>query len=224
MIVPDAEQAATAESHSSPTGGDVPTAFPGGREAVKHRDLAHVPPAFADDFEDVLVTSSEISARLDEIARAIEADQPEGEDLLLIGVLRGAYVLMADLARRLRIPTSVDFMAVSSYGAATTSSGVVRILKDLDTEIEGRHVLIVEDIVDSGLTLDYLLNNLRSRQPASIEIMTLLTKPSRRRVDIPVRYVGFEVPDVFVVGYGLDYNERYRNLDFIGTLKPEVYT
>jgi hypoxanthine phosphoribosyltransferase len=203
---------------------DVPTAVPGGREAVKKADLAEVPPAFADDFEDVLVTSTEIDARLDEIARAIEADHADTDNLLLVGVLRGAYVLMADLARRLRIPTSVDFMAVSSYGAATTSSGVVRILKDLDTEIEGRDVLLVEDIIDSGLTLDYLIKNLRSRRPASIEIMTLLTKPSRRRVDIPVRYIGFEVPDVFVVGYGLDFDELYRNLGFIGTLKPEVYS
>lgn len=202
----------------------VPVAVPGGREVVKKADLARVPPAFADDFEDVLVTSTEIDARLDEIARAIEADHADTDNLLLVGVLRGAYVLMADLARRLQIPTSVDFMAVSSYGAATTSSGVVRILKDLDTEIEGRNVLIVEDIIDSGLTLDYLINNLRSRGPASIDIMTLLTKPSRRRVDIPVRYTGFEVPDVFVVGYGLDFDEQYRNLQFIGTLKPEVYS
>ncbi|HKJ56344.1 MAG TPA: hypoxanthine phosphoribosyltransferase [Nitriliruptoraceae bacterium] len=203
---------------------EVPTAIPGGREAVKKADLARVPAAFADHFEDVLVTSHEIDARLDEIARAIEEDHADTDNLLLVGVLRGAYVLMADLARRLRIPTSVDFMAVSSYGAATTSSGVVRILKDLDTRIEDRHVLIVEDIIDSGLTLDYLINNLRSRGPASIDIMTLLTKPSRRRVDIPVRYTGFEVPDVFVVGYGLDFDEQYRNLQFIGTLKPEVYS
>jgi len=203
---------------------EVPTAVPGGREAVKKADLARVPAAFAGHFEDVLVTSHEIDARLDEIARAIEEDHADTDNLLLVGVLRGAYVLMADLARRLRIPTSVDFMAVSSYGAATTSSGVVRILKDLDTRIEDRHVLIVEDIIDSGLTLDYLINNLRSRGPASIDIMTLLTKPSRRRVDIPVRYTGFEVPDVFVVGYGLDFDEQYRNLQFIGTLKPEVYS
>ena len=139
-------------------------------------------------------------------------------------MLKGAYVLMSDLSRRLRLPTSVDFMAVTSYGASTSTSGVVRILKDLETDLTERHVLIVEDIVDSGLTLDYLLANLRSRGPASIEIMTLLTKPSRRRVDIGVRYIGFEIPDVFVVGYGLDFAERYRNLDFIATLKPEVYS
>jgi hypoxanthine phosphoribosyltransferase len=191
---------------------------------VSSEDLASVPPAFADHFEEVLVRADDIDARLDELAREIEQDYADVDNLLLVGVLKGAYVLMADLARRLRIPTTVDFMAVSSYGAATSTSGVVRILKDLDTEIEGRHVLIVEDIVDSGLTLDYLLGNLRSRRPASIEIMTLLTKPSRRRVDIGVKYIGFEVPDVFVVGYGLDYDEYYRNLDFIGTLKPEVYS
>ena len=202
---------------------EVPAAVPGGREAVKKADLAQVPPAFADDFEDVLVTSTEIDARLDEIARAIEADHADTDNLLLIGVLRGAYVLMADLARRLRIPTSVDFMAVSSYGAATTSSGVVRILKDLDTEIEGRDVLIIEDIVDSGLTLDYLMKNLRSRRPASVEVLSLLTKPTRREIELPIRYVGFEVPDVFVVGYGLDFAERYRGLRSIVTLKPEVY-
>ncbi|MBY5161153.1 hypoxanthine phosphoribosyltransferase [Salsipaludibacter albus] len=183
-----------------------------------------MPDAFAEDIEEVLVPAARIRDRLDELARQIEEDYADVDDLLIVGVLKGAYVLMSDLARRLRMPTSVDFMAVSSYGAATTSSGVVRILKDLDTEIEGRHLLIVEDIIDSGLTLDYLLGNLRSRGPASIEVMTLLTKPSRRRVDIPVRYVGFEVPDVFVVGYGLDYDEHYRNLDFIGTLRPEVYS
>ncbi len=186
-------------------------------------DLAALPPSFAGTIDDVLVSSERIRARLDELARQIEDDYADVDDLLIVGVLKGAYVLMSDLARRLRLPTSVDFMAVSSYGAATTSSGVVRILKDLDTEIEDRHVLIVEDIIDSGLTLDYLLGNLRSRRPASIEVMTLLTKPSRRRVEIPVKYVGFEVPDVFVIGYGLDYDEHYRNLDFIGTLKPEVY-
>lgn len=187
-------------------------------------DLEALPPAFADDIEEVLVSSADIRTRLDDLASQIDADYAEVDDLLIVGVLKGAYVLMSDLARRITIPTSVDFMAVSSYGAATTSSGVVRILKDLDTEIQGRHVLIVEDIIDSGLTLDYLLGNLRSRKPASIEVMTLLTKPSRRRVDIPVRYVGFEVPDVFVVGYGLDFDEHYRNLDFIGTLRPEVYS
>jgi hypoxanthine phosphoribosyltransferase len=187
-------------------------------------DLASLPPAFDGHIEDVLVSSAEIRQRLDDLAAQIDADYADVEDLLIVGVLKGAYVLMSDLARRLTIPTSVDFMAVSSYGAATTSSGVVRILKDLDTEIEGRDVLIVEDIIDSGLTLDYLLGNLRSRRPNSIEVMTLLTKPSRRRVDIPVKYVGFEVPDVFVVGYGLDFDEHYRNLDFIGTLAPEVYS
>lgn len=187
-----------------------------------------VPASMVDAIERVLIPSQAIQGRLAEIAREIERDyaDPAGggaEPLLLVGVLKGAYVLMADLARHIGIPTSVDFMACSSYGSSTRSSGVVRILKDLDTEIEGRHVLIVEDIVDSGLTLDYLVRNLRSRGPASVEVMTLLTKPERRRVEAPVRYVGFEVPDVFVVGYGLDFDERFRNLDCIATLRPEVY-
>ena len=182
-----------------------------------------IPAALVDSIERVLIPAETIQARLAEIARQIDADYAGVDPLLLVGVLKGAYVLMADLARHIAIPTSVDFMACSSYGSSTRSSGVVRILKDLDTEIEDRHVLIVEDIVDSGLTLDYLVRNLRSRGPASVEVMTLLTKPDRRAVDAPVRYVGFEVPDVFVVGYGLDYDERYRNLGCIATLKPEVY-
>jgi hypoxanthine phosphoribosyltransferase len=182
-----------------------------------------IPATQADDIERVLITSEQIEARLAEIAAEIDRDYADVEDLLLVGVLKGAYVLMADLARRIQIPTAVDFMACSSYGSSTKSSGVVRILKDLDAEIVGQHLLIVEDIIDSGLTLDYLIHNLRSRGPASIEVMSLLTKPDRRRVELPIRYVGFEVPDVFVVGYGLDYDERYRNLPFIGTLKREVY-
>ena len=182
-----------------------------------------IPPALVDSIERVLIPAETIQARLAELARQIEQDYDGSEPLLLVGVLKGAFVMMADLARHLRIPTSVDFMACSSYGSSTRSSGVVRILKDLDTEIEGRHVLIVEDIIDSGLTLDYLVHNLQSRGPASVEIITLLTKPERRSVEMPVRYVGFEVPDVFVVGYGLDYDERYRNLACIATLKPEVY-
>ena len=182
-----------------------------------------IPASLVDSIERVLIPSEKIQERLAEVARHIDRDYEGVDPLLLVGVLKGAYVLMADLARHVSIPTSVDFMAVSSYGSSTRSSGVVRILKDLDTEIEGRHVLIVEDIVDSGLTLDYLINNLRSRGPASVEVMTLLTKPDRRTVGVPVRYVGFEVPDIFVVGYGLDYDERFRNLGCIATLKPEVY-
>jgi hypoxanthine phosphoribosyltransferase len=186
-----------------------------------------VPAAQVNAIESVLITEDAIQDRLAQLARQIEADhavEPGADQpLLLVGVLKGAYVLVADLARHLQIPTSVDFMAVSSYGSSTRSSGVVRILKDLDTEIAGQRVLIVEDIVDSGLTLDYLMRNLRNRGPASVEVLSLLAKPSRHRVDLPVRYVGFNVPDVFVVGYGLDYDERFRNLRCIATLRPEVY-
>jgi hypoxanthine phosphoribosyltransferase len=185
-------------------------------------DLERIPPAHRDDIESVLLGEAEIDARLRELAAQIDADYA-GQELLLVGVLKGAIFVMADLARRLTVPTSMDFMACSSYGSATTSSGVVRILKDLDSDLEGKHVLIVEDIVDSGLTLDYLFKNLRSRKPASLEVLSLLTKPSRREVELPIRYVGFEVPDVFVVGYGLDYAEHYRGLREIVTLKPEVY-
>ena len=169
----------------------------------------------------ILVPPEELAARVDDLARQISKDY-EGEELLLVGVLKGAVFFMADLARRITVPCALDFMAVSSYGSSTDSSGVVRILKDLDTEIEGRHVLIVEDIIDSGLTLSYLLKNLRSRKPASLEICALLTKPARRRAQITCRYVGFEIPDEFVVGYGLDYAEHYRALDFIGVLTPEA--
>ncbi|MBW3561337.1 MAG: hypoxanthine phosphoribosyltransferase [Actinobacteria bacterium] len=180
-------------------------------------------PSLADDIDDVLITGGEIDAKLAELAERLDADYG-GEEVLLVGILKGAFVLIADLARHLTIPVSVDFMAVSSYGSATRTSGVVRILKDLDVELEGRHVLLVEDIVDSGLTLNYLLRNLRSRGPKSLEVLALLTKPSQQRVDIPIRYHGFEVPDVFVVGYGLDYAERYRNLPFIATLREDVYS
>ena len=169
----------------------------------------------------VLVPPEELARRVDDLASEISRDYA-GEELLLVGVLKGAVFFMADLARRITVPCALDFMAVSSYGSSTDSSGVVRILKDLDTEIEGRHVLIVEDIIDSGLTLSYLLKNLRSRKPASLEICALLTKPARRRTNIECRYVGFEIPDEFVVGYGLDYAERYRTLDFIGVLTPEA--
>ncbi len=186
-------------------------------------DLDRIAPDLAASIEAVLIGADEIDARLRELAAEVDRDYA-GRELLLVGVLKGAFVVMADFARHLKIPVSTDFMACSSYGTSTRSSGVVRILKDLDTDIEGRDVLLVEDIVDSGLTLDYLVKNLRSRKPASIEVMTLLTKPSQRKVDMEVRYVGFEVPDVFVVGYGLDFAERFRNVPFIATLKPEAYT
>lgn len=174
------------------------------------------------DLEKVLLTEAQLAGRLDEIAARIDADYA-GRDLLLVGVLKGAVMVMADLARRLTLPVEMDWMAVSSYGAGTTSSGVVRILKDLETDLTGRHVLIVEDIIDSGLTLSWLLSNLRSRGPASVEIMTMLRKPEVAKVEVDVRYVGFDIPPEFVVGYGLDYAERYRNLPFVGTLAPHVY-
>jgi hypoxanthine phosphoribosyltransferase len=175
------------------------------------------------DLESVLITKKEIDAKLVELAAKIDAAY-EGEDLLLVGVLKGAVMVMADLARALSSPLTMDWMAVSSYGAGTQSSGVVRILKDLDTDIQGRHVLIVEDIIDSGLTLSWLLSNLGSREPASLNVCTLLRKPDAAKVDIDVEWVGFDIPNEFVVGYGLDYAERYRNLPFVGTLAPHVYS
>ena len=170
-----------------------------------------------DELAQILITEEEIAARLDEMAAQIDADY-EGEELLLIGVLKGAVYVMADLSRRLHHGTQMDWMAVSSYGSGTKSSGVVRILKDLDTDLTGRHVLIVEDIIDSGLTLSWLAGNLSSRGAASVEIATLLRKPEAAKVEVDVKYVGFDIPPEFVVGYGLDYAERYRNLPFIGTL------
>lgn len=175
-----------------------------------------------DDLERVLLSEEQLQGRLEEIAAEIDADYA-GRELLLVGVLKGAVMVMADLARRLHTPIEMDWMAVSSYGAGTTSSGVVRILKDLDADLTGRHVLIVEDIIDSGLTLSWLLANLRSRGPASVEIATMLRKPEAAKVEVDVRYVGFDIPTDFVVGYGLDYAEKYRNLPFVGTLAPHVY-
>jgi hypoxanthine phosphoribosyltransferase len=166
---------------------------------------------------EVLVGADELQLRVRELGEAISRDYA-GRPLLLVGVLKGAVFFLSDLMRHIEIPVEVDFMAVASYGSATDSSGVVRILKDLDVVIEGRDVLIVEDIVDSGLTLQYLLRNLGSRDPATLEVCALLTKPSRRKVELPVRYVGFEIPDRFVVGYGLDYDERHRNLPFVAAL------
>ncbi|GEL95252.1 hypoxanthine phosphoribosyltransferase [Cellulomonas composti] len=174
------------------------------------------------DLERVLLTQEQLHARLDEIAAQIDADYADKE-LLLVGVLKGAVMVMADLARRLHAPVQMDWMAVSSYGSGTKSSGVVRILKDLDTDLTGRHVLVVEDIIDSGLTLSWLLSNLRSRGPESVEIATMLRKPEAAKVEVDVRYVGFDIPPEFVVGYGLDYAEKYRNLPFVGTLAPHVY-
>lgn len=174
------------------------------------------------DIQEVLLSADQIAARVKEIGEQISADYA-GEEILMIGVLRGAVIFMSDLARSISIPVAIDFMAVSSYGASTTSSGIVRILKDLDEEVAGRHLLVVEDIIDSGLTLNYLLDNLHSRKPASIRLVTLLNKPERRKKEVHVDYNGFTIPDHFVVGYGLDYAEKYRNLPFIGILKPEAY-
>ena len=175
----------------------------------------------SDPIGETIVGRDELRAKVAELGGQISADY-EGKDLVLVGVLKGAVFFLADLARSLTIPCSIDFMAVTSYGSATDSSGVVRILKDLDHPIEGRHVLIVEDIIDSGLTLTYLLKNLRNRKPASIEICALLTKPERRRITIDCRYVGFEIPNVFVVGYGLDFAERFRTLDHVAGLRDEA--
>src|SRR6202043_2230155 len=167
---------------------------------------------------EILVPAEDLNRRVRELAQQVSRDYA-GKNLLLIGVLKGAVFFLSDLMRHIDIPVEVDFMAVASYGSATDSSGVVRILKDLDVAIEGRDVLIVEDIVDSGLTLQYLLRNLGSRNPASLEVCALLTKPDRRKVDLPTRYVGFEIPDRFVIGYGLDYAGRHRNLPFVAVLK-----
>ena len=166
---------------------------------------------------EILVQPDELEHRVRELGAEISRDYA-GRDLLLIGVLKGAVFFLSDLMRQLAIPCEVDFMAVASYGSSTDSSGVVRILKDLDAPLEGRNVLIVEDIVDSGLTLQYLMRTLEARGPASIEVCALLTKPDRRKVDTPARYVGFEIPDKFAIGYGLDYAERYRNLPYVATL------
>jgi hypoxanthine phosphoribosyltransferase len=175
------------------------------------------------ELESVLISEEQIQRRLAEMAAEIDADY-EGRDILLVGVLKGAVMVMADLARALHSPVQMDWMAVSSYGSGTKSSGVVRILKDLDKDITGRNVLIVEDIIDSGLTLSWLMSNLGSRGPTSVEVCTLMRKPDAAQVDVPVRYVGFDIPNEFVIGYGLDYAERYRNLPFVGTLAPHVYS
>jgi hypoxanthine phosphoribosyltransferase len=176
-----------------------------------------------DDIERIILTEDEVQQRVRELGAQIAADY-EGSSLLLVAVLRGASLFVADLARAIDGPVEIDFMAVSSYGSQTKSSGVVRIIKDLDEVIDGRHVLVVEDIIDTGLTLKYLLRNLASRKPASLEVVTLLSKPGKQRVPIDCKYTGFAIPDEFVVGYGLDYAEKYRNLPYIGVLKPEVYT
>jgi hypoxanthine phosphoribosyltransferase len=173
------------------------------------------------DVAEILIEEDRLRSRVQELGEEVSADYA-GRDLLLIGVLKGAVFFMADLMRTLTIPCEIDFMAISSYGAQTDSSGVVRILKDLDINIEGRDVLVVEDIIDSGLTLSYLMRNLESREPASLEVCALLTKPERREIDVPVRYIGFEIPNRFVIGYGLDFAERYRNLPYVGVLDTDL--
>jgi hypoxanthine phosphoribosyltransferase len=177
----------------------------------------------AGDLVEVLFTEEQIRERLAELAAEVERDYA-GEELLIVGVLKGAVMVMADLARAFGRHVEMDWMAVTSYGSGTKSSGVVRILKDLDTDINGRHVLIVEDIIDTGLTLSWLVSNLNSRGPASVEICTLLRKPDALQMTVDVKYVGYDIPNAFVVGYGLDYDERYRNLRCIGTLAPSVYS
>ncbi|MEI7759564.1 MAG: hypoxanthine phosphoribosyltransferase [Thermoleophilia bacterium] len=170
---------------------------------------------------EILIDEASIQDRVAALGAEISADY-EGRDLLLVGVLKGAVFFMADLMREISIPCEIDFMAISSYGAATDSSGVVRILKDLDINIAGRNVVVVEDIIDSGLTLSYLMRNLRVREPTTLEVCTLLTKPERREIEVPIRYVGFEIPNRFVIGYGLDFAEKYRNLPYIGVLRTDL--
>jgi hypoxanthine phosphoribosyltransferase len=170
---------------------------------------------------EILIDEARLQARVAELGRDVSLEYA-GRDLLLVGVLKGAVFFMADLMRAITVPCEIDFMAISSYGAATDSSGVVRILKDLDINIEGRHVLVVEDIVDSGLTLSYLIRNLESREPASLAVCALLTKPERRENDVDIDYVGFEIPNKFVIGYGLDFAERYRNLPYVGVLHDDL--
>lgn len=175
-----------------------------------------------DDVEKIILSESEIGKKISEMGAQISKDY-SGKDLMLVGVLKGSVIFMAELLKNITIPCTMDFMAVSSYGNSTTTSGVVRILKDLDFEIEGRHVLIVEDIIDSGITLRYLMEYLKGRKPASIEIACLLNKQERRKVEISAKYIGFDVPDYFLVGYGLDYAEKYRNLPYVGVLKEKIY-
>ncbi|NJO04294.1 MAG: hypoxanthine phosphoribosyltransferase [Chloroflexaceae bacterium] len=184
-----------------------------GREGTMHNDI-----------ERILLHQDEITQRIVELGTQIARDYSAEDDLLLVGVLKGCMMFMVNLAIAIDLPLAMDFIAISSYGQSTESSGVVRLIKDLDTDITGRHVLIVEDIIDSGLTLDYLRSQLLRRNPASLRICALLNKPERRQADVQVDFIGFDIPNEFVVGYGLDYAERYRNLPYIGVLKPDVYT
>ncbi|MDK9709689.1 hypoxanthine phosphoribosyltransferase [Acidaminobacter sp.] len=175
------------------------------------------------DIKEILISQEALAARVQELGQEI-SEKYKGKELLMIGVLKGANVFMSDLMRAVSVPIQIDFIAASSYGSSTESSGVVRIVKDLDYSIEGKHVMIVEDIIDTGLTLKYLYDNFSARKPSSLSIISLLDKPERRKADIKVDYTGFIIPDEFIVGYGIDYAEKYRNLPFVATLKPEVYS
>ena len=201
--------------------------MPAAKQGIRSASDGSVRKAFVhNDIQEVLFTQEDLARRVGEIGAAITRDYASavGDGIVLVSVLRGAAIFMADLARAIELPIEMDYMAISSYGNGAKSSGVVRILKDLTSEIEGRHVIVAEDILDSGLTLKYLLKNLSSRNPASIAVATLLRKKTEAQADIDCRYVGFECPDEFIVGYGLDYAERYRNLPYIGILKPELYS
>lgn len=176
------------------------------------------------DIERILITAEEIHSKVSELGQHIRRDYAACDHVLLVGVLKGCMMFIVDLARAIDLPISIDFIAISSYGQTTQSSGVVRLIKDLDTDITNRHVLIIEDIIDSGLTLEYLRGMLQRRDPASLHICALLNKPERRLTSVSVEYIGFDIPNEFVVGYGLDYDERYRNLPYIGVLKPALYT
>lgn len=201
--------------------------MPAAKQGIRSASGGSVRKAFVhNDIQEVLFTQEDLARRVGEIGAAITRDYTSavGDGIVLVSVLRGAAIFMADLARAIELPIEMDYMAISSYGNGAKSSGVVRILKDLTSEIEGRHVIVAEDILDSGLTLKYLLKNLSSRNPASIAVATLLRKKTEAQADIDCRYIGFECPDEFIVGYGLDYAERYRNLPYIGILKPELYS
>lgn len=201
--------------------------MPAAKQGIRSASGGSVRKAFVhNDIQEVLFTQEDLARRVGEIGAAITRDYASaaGDGIVLVSVLRGAAIFMADLARAIELPIEMDYMAISSYGNGAKSSGVVRILKDLTSEIEGRHIIVAEDILDSGLTLKYLLKNLSSRNPASIAVATLLRKKTEAQADIDCRYVGFECPDEFIVGYGLDYAERYRNLPYIGILKPELYS
>ncbi|THV28070.1 hypoxanthine phosphoribosyltransferase [Glycomyces paridis] len=204
-------------------------ASPASVPSAAARDAVFDPDSwYAEEIERTIITEDEIRAKVAELGALVSADFAEGvldsgDELLLVGVFKGAVMFMADFARALSVPVKMEFMALSSYGSSTTSSGTVRILKDIDSDVAGKHILVVEDIIDSGLTLSWLLKYLEGLHPASVSVVSMLRKPGVQRVDIPVKYVGFDIPNEFVVGYGLDYAERYRELPFVGVLKPEVY-